>query len=119
MSAAKLLRRAAKVMRERVAEATTDLAGSSEPWCAEYAYAAWRHVERNCDIECQEHPDGDLEGHCHRPPRHAGYYLASWHPAVALAVADWLDTTARDVGTSSLAYHAAVAVARAYLGETS
>lgn len=45
-------------------------------------------------------------------------FIASWHPVVALAVADWLEVTARDVGKSSLAYHAALAVARAYLGET-
>lgn len=44
-------------------------------------------------------------------------HIASWHPAVAFAVADWLDVTARDVGTSSLAYHRALAVARAYLGD--
>jgi hypothetical protein len=34
------------------------------------------------------------------------------------AVAEWLDVTAADVGSSSLAYHAALAAARAYLGET-
>ena len=45
-------------------------------------------------------------------------HIASWHPLVALAVADWLDVTARDVGTSSLAYHAAAVVVRAYLGES-
>jgi len=44
-------------------------------------------------------------------------HIASWHPAVALAVADWLEVTARDVGTSTLAFHAALAVARAHLGE--
>ena len=46
-------------------------------------------------------------------------HIASWHPAVALAVADWLETTARDVGTSSLAFHAAADAARAYLGRAS
>lgn len=47
----------------------------------------------------------------------SGYaeHIASWSPAVALAVADWLDVTAQDVGTSSLAFHAASAVAEAYL----
>jgi hypothetical protein len=39
-------------------------------------------------------------------------------PTIALAVADWLEVTARDVGTSSLAFHAALAVATAYLGES-
>ena len=50
-------------------------------------------------------------------------HIASWHPAVALAVADWLDLMARAmVGTSygALPFEdAAVAVARAYLGEPS
>lgn len=43
-------------------------------------------------------------------------HIAAWDPLVARVVADWLDVTAEDVGTSSLAFHAAVAVARAYLG---
>lgn len=34
-----------------------------------------------------------------------------------LAVAYWLEVTERDVGSSSLAYHAALGVARTYLGE--
>lgn len=44
-------------------------------------------------------------------------HIASWHPAVAMAVAEWLEVTARDVGTSSLAFHAATAAATAYLGD--
>lgn len=62
------------------------------------------------------------------------HYIASWHPAVALAVADWLDTAGADIwahgplcecGTGCDACddnlwepHArdALAVARAYLG---
>ena len=43
-------------------------------------------------------------------------HIASWHPAVALAVADWLDITAQDVGSSTLSYRAALAAARAYVG---
>lgn len=42
-------------------------------------------------------------------------YIALVNPVVGLALADWLDVTERDVGTSSLAYHAALAVARALL----
>ena len=45
-------------------------------------------------------------------------HIASWPPLVTEPVADLLDTIARDVGTSSLAYHAAAAVVRAYLGES-
>lgn len=54
-------------------------------------------------------------------------HIASWHPAVALAVADWLDATARELdslGDPDLTGHpldgrrtAALAVARAYLGD--
>jgi hypothetical protein len=48
-------------------------------------------------------------------------HIASWHPAVALAVADWLDDMARlsadgDSGGPLVARHA-LAVATAYLGE--
>jgi hypothetical protein len=49
-------------------------------------------------------------------------HIASWHPAVALAVADWLDDCARLPATT---FHGqvfdgrALAVARAYLGEQS
>lgn len=52
-------------------------------------------------------------------------HIASWHPAVALAVADWLDATADDWDRSTapipvsdirLDARAALAVARAYLG---
>lgn len=53
-------------------------------------------------------------------------HIASWHPDVALAVADWLEATAREfdaLGDPDLSRHpldgrrtAAVAVARAYLG---
>ena len=64
-------------------------------------------------------------------------HIASWHPAVALAVAGWLDTAGADIwahgplcecGTSCDACddnpwephaRAALAVARAYLGESS
>lgn len=60
-------------------------------------------------------------------------HIASWHPAVALAVADWLDAEATKVtewrqsqpgkpdihySTGKVSKHA-LAVARAYLGEES
>lgn len=45
-------------------------------------------------------------------------HIASWHPVVALAVADWLDQTATDAPflTAQVKY-AARAVANAYLEE--
>jgi hypothetical protein len=55
-------------------------------------------------------------------------HIASWHPAVALAVADWLEATAAENDSSdALAFlnfagadaQAALTVARAYLGSAS
>ena len=48
-------------------------------------------------------------------------HIASWHPVVALAVADWLETEAA-IAERGLpddgGIHPALRVARAYLGET-
>lgn len=44
-------------------------------------------------------------------------HIASWHPAVALAVADWLEARARDCDTGGFDDPYGDAVARAYLGE--
>jgi len=41
-------------------------------------------------------------------------YIASWHPAVALAVADWLEASIPFSARARISPHA-VAVARAYL----
>lgn len=47
-------------------------------------------------------------------------HIASWHPAVALAVADWLDAClARDPRALGTEAESALAVARAYLGRES
>jgi hypothetical protein len=46
----------------------------------------------------------------------AGDYIASWHPLVALAVAEWLDASAGPQGSVTDLCHA-LAAARAYLGE--
>lgn len=46
-------------------------------------------------------------------------YIASWHPAVAFAVADWLNSFAGRLDDREYDYrdwNAALAVARAYLG---
>lgn len=67
--------------------------------------------------------------HIANPMPDVDQHIASWHPVVALAVADWLDTTAfhvasheceaecRPSGCQSVAD--ATAVARAYLGRDS
>lgn len=93
---AETLRRAASLMRER-AEAATE--GVCPAWTA----AAVRHIARNCDIDCEylscEHTEADDDAG--RSGSAAGWgryndaqHIASWHPAVALAVADWLDAVA-------------------------
>jgi hypothetical protein len=126
------LRAAAKLMRERATEAETPGYESDhpgKPWCPEWTYTVVRHVSRNVDTDCSAHPwDSENERDCNRWGRHAGYHIAGMHPGVALAVADWLEAeaaaadlvandpvTARAVG---LPDKRALAVARAYLGET-
>lgn len=44
-------------------------------------------------------------------------HIQSMSPVAALAVADWLDVTARDVGTSTLSFHAAKKLADTILGD--
>lgn len=47
-------------------------------------------------------------------------HIASWHPVVALAVADWLEAAlARDPRAQGTECETALAVARAYLGGVS
>lgn len=72
--------------------------------CAEWTRAAVRHIARNCEIECcwshtetdpptvPHDSDGDSEAQWDRYKD--AEHIASWHPAVALAVADWLDDIA-------------------------
>lgn len=68
--------------------------------------------ERLCD-ECTGASDADVQ------------HIASWHPAVALAVADWLDYAADKWGDTDPMFigrgvhvDAALKVARSYLGTT-
>ena len=90
---AEVLRRAASLMRER-AEPIKD-------WYSAKAWATTTPFGAPIDPADAEH-------------------IASWHPAVALAVADWLDNISeawrfsRRAPASSVK---ALAVARAYLGQ--
>lgn len=101
---ADLLRRAAALMRERAEAATAG------PWVA-----AGNVVEGVGTVTFDKHMlSNDAE------------HIASWHPAVALAVADWLGRTADieddnhdALGWSPLDISAELAVARAYLGDES
>lgn len=104
---ADLLRRAASTMRERAEAAQASANG--EPWYP----ASEMH---------------DLIGGGSRNTADA-QHIASWHPAVALAVADWLDATAdrvdmgrdpKDGGRRNHGWRGsreALAVATAYLNE--
>ena len=105
---AETLRKAASLMRER-AEATTPDAAWTEGhyWIADY--------DMHGDPVQTE--IGGMGG-----AGDAAHY-SSWHPAVALAVADWLEQAAIHFEGGSLTVHPmakrAIAVARAYLGEAS
>jgi hypothetical protein len=108
---AEMLRRAAALMRERAEAATRPV--QSPGWIAG---REGREFERLNEVytgpECRDSRDLAVATFAAD-----AQHIASWHPAVALAVADLLDT-APDTGTSSITYHAALAVATAYLGET-
>lgn len=116
---ADLLREAATLMRQR-AEAATDggfgwhiggLAGGNEIWAHRDAagYDSWMVATTATRLNPNPGTTG-LDDATH---------IASWHPAVALAVADLLDTAADhgevgDYGPDE--WDALTAVARAYLG---
>ncbi len=114
---AEVLRRAAASMRERAEAATPG------PWIV--------------DVDCPHivmHPDKpgfswdgtavtaiQEDDFGLTDPADAGH-IASWHPLVALAVADWLDDTARvweafDADPDFVQDEPALAVARAYLAD--
>ncbi len=108
MTEIEMLREAAELMRQRAK------AASEGPWSAYTDGLVWANrlgdpVSASTEPEDAEH-------------------IASWHPAVALAVADWLDAAAnREQEYRNGPYqcepiegdevHAALTIARAYLGE--
>ncbi len=108
---AEVLRRAATLMRER-AEAVR--AGAAEP-------DMWFGPEELVEefVNGSQHEMGD--------PQSDAEHIASWHPVVAVAVADWLDALAEfptfDVEPEyadqiRATITAGILVARAYLGES-
>lgn len=122
---AEVLRRAASLIRERAGAATPG------PWVRSGSSIETDHgcsPNHDCwpvgDTYSGMKPDGstyprDLN-------RADAEHIASWHPAVALAVADWLDAEAEShradlVGpfpSECCRMGQALAVARAYLGES-
>lgn len=94
------LREAAAKMRERAEAATPG------PW-AYYEHSIIRPAELK---------DGRAPSYSAAYHREDAEHIASWHPTVALAVADWLDDEAEWLEAGSTAEdNPALAVARAYL----
>lgn len=117
MNAAEELREAARLMRVR-AEAATPGRWDADGDERGDVYNPGVHnyppdgTETVWVAEC-----GPVEGRGYQDAEH----IAGWHPAVALAVADWLDRAAHTA--TGLPDHCAdvlaLAVARAYLGGAS
>jgi hypothetical protein len=109
---AEILRKAAALMRERAEAATND-----GQWFAASGLGGPSVIS--------EDSLGDWLGNiAERTSEHDAQHIASWHPAVALAVADWLDMVAdyvdlaldrRRPGWRATVHHAEK-VATAYLG---
>ncbi len=110
---ADVLRRAATLMRERAEAATPG------PW---QTHGQWVRQKMTWDQPSEFVVSGCADAGIQRQRADAAH-IASWHPAVALAVADWLDDVAT-FGTPTDGHLRpclvpALAVARAYLGEPS
>lgn len=112
---ADLLREAAAKMRER-AEASSPSPWVQTVWPKEVPGVYSQAIEDTHEF------DPEIARTLDKPDAE---HIASWHPAVALAVADWLDAEAgTEERLSALAHRdsvgsirdEAIAVARAYLG---
>jgi hypothetical protein len=102
---AETLRRAAALMRERAR-------GASEgPWRHEHVgLQGGEQINNGAVRVARVYANEDDWRACENAA-----HVASWHPAVALAVADWLDS--EDTHQFGPTEHA-INVARAYLGES-
>jgi len=113
---AETLRRSASLMRERAEAATEGPWTTHESHGRDYTDEGWSYFSVNADKSAHvtvaelnsEEPFRD-------DPRPDLEHIASWHPAVALAVADWLEAEFNhQFGPTA----EAIDVARAYLGES-
>ena len=120
---AETLRRAAALMRERAE------ADGSSGWQVEDAnegteyHPLWMVTNDAFHNPSANDDEPWLAVEVHTGTKATAEHIASWHPAVALAVADWLDQAAQAHfhGINGPVYvenPRALAVARAYLGET-
>lgn len=109
---AETLRNAAALMRKR-AEAAEKVHKS--PWKPMGAKSVvYPMTKRISGTVAESYPTGGSQQQAATTE-----HIASWHPVVALAVADWLDRSAYlwdfgDIGTANKEH--ALAVATAYLG---
>jgi hypothetical protein len=100
------LRKAAALMRER-ANAARDVTGASD-WHIATAY------EDGWSCYAVRSSGGRVSS---LSAEEEATHIASWHPAVALAVADWLGSLSyADERANAADYQDALTVARAYLG---
>lgn len=102
MSDIQLLRQAAALMRDRAKGATPgpwyDATAGRVRALPDHAVVAITPVDSIADND--------------------GAHIASWHPAVALAIANWLDSSAFLQENDQGCDPDAIAVAAAYLGES-
>ena len=99
-----IIRRAAALMREQAEAATPG------PWQVDPTDGADYVFDVATGGFCFV-PDNN----CQRPVANAAH-IASWHPVVALAVADWLEFVATSADFGMEPPIKALTVARAYLG---
>jgi hypothetical protein len=129
-SPADVLRAAASLMRERAGAATSP-DWPDRPWQVTECAGQPGDPRDGCPCIVYQGEYGP-DGHAQSPliqyvadaeAAEFAAYIASMHPGVALAVADWLDAEAeRAERPGSFALHSLspgpLAIARAYLGET-
>lgn len=118
---AEILRRAADLMRERAEGAQ----GASWTWAPFDMHPTQTRVtvaviDAGERLLADMSPSGFEDDH--PDPVANAAHVASWHPTVARAVADWLDHMAQWFESpawreDAINLHPATAVARAYLGE--
>lgn len=118
---AEVLRRAAALMRERAEAATPG------PWSAmdydDYPGDEGVALLGAAATVTSSHMIGYFHVGTQAQMEADGAHAASWHPAAALEVAVWLEVEAAAIGrwdqSTPAKTTAALAVARAYLGESS
>lgn len=104
---AEVLREAARLMRERAGAAAFT---APSPWHVD----GWEICTD--DEEPIETISVVTSGLHWKEASEQRVHVASWHPAVALAVADWLDNEAEWWASGERLNHHALAAASAYLG---